>query len=151
MADTDDLDRTESPTQKRLEDARQRGQVPRSRDLGAAAVTLAGGLGLYGLGAVLGGRLMGLMRGGLELSAAQSLGGDSMLQTLASEALGAVLAVAPILGLLLAAAILAPLAIGGWNFSVFVAATTTRPGAASGFSHAPLDEKAHTKIGRAHV
>ncbi len=117
MADTDDLDRTESPTQKRLEDARRRGQVPRSRDLGAAAVTLAGGLGLYGLGAVLGGRLMGLMRGGLELSAAQSLGEDSMLQTLASAALGTALAVAPILGLLLAAAILAPLAIGGWNFS----------------------------------
>ena len=72
MADTDNRDRTESPTQKRVEDARRRGQVPRSRDLGAAAVTLAGGLGLYSLGGLLGGRLLTLMRSGLQLSARRS-------------------------------------------------------------------------------
>ena len=41
MADNDQEDRTESATPKRLEDARKRGQVPRSPELGAAAVTLA--------------------------------------------------------------------------------------------------------------
>ena len=117
MSDTDNRERTESPTQKRLDDARKRGQVPRSRDLGAAAVTLAGGLGLYGLGGLIGGRLAALVRNGLELSAAQSFGADSMLQSLGSGALAGAQAVAPLLGLLLAAAVLAPLAIGGWNFS----------------------------------
>ncbi|MDE2221241.1 MAG: EscU/YscU/HrcU family type III secretion system export apparatus switch protein, partial [Gammaproteobacteria bacterium] len=117
MADTDNRDRTESPTQKRIEDARRRGQVPRSRDLGAAAVTLAGGLGLYGLGGLLGGRLLGLMHRGLQLSAAQALGDDSMLRALGSAALTGALAAAPLLALILAAAVLAPLAIGGWNFS----------------------------------
>jgi len=117
VSEADNRDRTESPTQKRLDDARKRGQVPRSRDLGAAAVTLAGGLGLYGLGGLLGGRLLAMMRNGLELSAAQSFGADSMLQALGASALAGAQAAAPLLGLLLAAAVLAPLAIGGWNFS----------------------------------
>jgi flagellar biosynthetic protein FlhB len=117
MADTDSRDRTESPTQKRVEDARRRGQVPRSRDLGAAAVTLAGGLGLYSLGGLLGGRLLTLMHNGLQLSAAQAFGDDSMLRALGSSALAGAQAAAPLLGLVLAAAVLAPLAIGGWNFS----------------------------------
>ena len=117
MADTDARDRTESPTQKRIEDARRRGQVPRSRDLSAAAVTLAGGLGLYSLGGLVGGRLLDLMRGGLSLSAGQAFGSDSMLQVLVGESARAAQLTAPLLGLLLAAAVLAPLAIGGWNFS----------------------------------
>ena len=117
MSDTDQNDRTESPTQKRIEDARRRGQVPRSRDLGAAAVTLAGGLGLYSLGGLIGGHLMTLMRSGLVLSGEQSMAADSMMRALGNSAAQAALAVAPLLGLLLAAAVLAPLAIGGWNFS----------------------------------
>jgi flagellar biosynthesis protein FlhB len=117
VSDSDNRDRTESPTQKRLDDARKRGQVPRSRDLGAAAVTLAGGLGLYSLGGLLGGRLLAMMRNGLELSAAQSFGADSMLHMLGTAALAGAQAVTPLLGLVLAAAVLAPLAIGGWNFS----------------------------------
>ena len=68
MADADDRERTESPTQKRLDDARTKGQVPRSRDLNAAAVILAGGLGLMTLGSVIGGRLLAVMRDGLSLS-----------------------------------------------------------------------------------
>jgi len=117
MSDSDNRDRTESPTQKRLDDARKRGQVPRSRDLGAAAVTLAGGLGLYSLGGLLGGRLLSMMRNGLQLSAEQSFGADSMLHSLGASALAGAQAAAPLLGLLIAAAVLAPLAIGGWNFS----------------------------------
>jgi flagellar biosynthetic protein FlhB len=37
----DSDDRTEEPTAKRLEDARKKGQVPRSADLSAAAVSIA--------------------------------------------------------------------------------------------------------------
>jgi flagellar biosynthetic protein FlhB len=117
VADTDRQNRTESPTQKRVEEARRRGQVPRSRDLSAAAVTLAGALGLYGLGGLLGSRLLGFMRNALELRAADALAGDGMLRALGSESAAALQVVLPIFALLLAAALLAPLAIGGWNFS----------------------------------
>jgi flagellar biosynthetic protein FlhB len=117
MAESDDRDRTESPTQKRIDDARRRGQVPRSRDLGAAAVTMAGGLGLYSLGGLMGSRLMSLMHDGLQLSPAQSMSEDGMARALVTELARAAQLLAPMLGLLLAAAVLAPLAIGGWNFS----------------------------------
>jgi flagellar biosynthetic protein FlhB len=115
--DSDDRERTESPTQKRLDDARSRGQVPRSRDLNAAAVVLAGGLGLLALGSVIGGELATLMRDGLSLSNPEVFDDGRMLLRLGHAALQAALALAPLFGLLLAAAVLAPLSIGGWTFS----------------------------------
>ncbi len=117
MADGDDRERTESPTQKRLDDARAKGQVPRSRDLNAAAVVMTGGLGLFVLGSVIGGRLRSLMREGLSLNAAQIFDGGQMLLSFEHAALQGALAAAPLVGLLLVAATLAPLAIGGWTFS----------------------------------
>ncbi|HEY2418781.1 MAG TPA: EscU/YscU/HrcU family type III secretion system export apparatus switch protein, partial [Steroidobacteraceae bacterium] len=117
MADTDDRERTESPTQKRLDDARAKGQVPRSRDLNAAAVVLTGGLGLFSLGSVISGHLLSVMRAGLSFRGAAAFDDGQMLLRLEQAAVEAALAAAPLLGLLLAAAILAPLAIGGWTFS----------------------------------
>jgi flagellar biosynthetic protein FlhB len=117
MADFDDRERTESPTQKRLDDARSKGQVPRSRDLNAAAVVLTGALGLFSIGSVLGGRLLGIMRDGLSVTNPEALDGNQMLLRFGHAAWLGGLAAAPLLGLLLVAAILAPLAIGGWTFS----------------------------------
>jgi flagellar biosynthetic protein FlhB len=113
----DDRDRTESPTQKRLDDARTRGQVPRSRDLCAAAVVLTGGIGLSSVGGAMGARLLSLMHDGLAVAPGEAFDNARMLLQLEHEALRALLAAAPLLGLLLAAAILSPLAIGGWTFS----------------------------------
>jgi flagellar biosynthetic protein FlhB len=115
--DTNENERTESPTQKRLDDARAKGQVPRSRDLSAAAVVLAGGLGLRSLGSAFGGRLLSLMREGLSFTRDAALDNGWMLHQFERSALQGALAMAPVLGLLLAAAVLAPLAIGGWTFS----------------------------------
>jgi flagellar biosynthesis protein FlhB len=117
VADHDDRDRTESPTQKRLDEARARGQVPRSRDLGAAAVVLTGGLGMSFLGSLTGGRLLSIMRDGLSIGRAEALDNARMLLQFEHAAVRGLLTAAPLLGLLLAAAVLAPLAIGGWTFS----------------------------------
>jgi flagellar biosynthetic protein FlhB len=117
VAENDDRDRTESPTQKRLDEARAKAQVPRSRDLGAAAVVLTGGLGLNSLGSLTGGRLLTIMRDGLSFGRADALDSARMLLQFEHAAALGLLAAAPMLGLLLAAAVLAPLAIGGWTFS----------------------------------
>jgi Flagellar biosynthesis pathway, component FlhB len=45
MAD-DDQEKTEQPTGKRLQQAKDKGQVPRSKEAGTATVLLAGILGL---------------------------------------------------------------------------------------------------------
>ena len=118
MSEQDDLERTESPTEKRLEDARKKGQVPRSRDLTTAAVTLTGGLGLYGLGRFIGGGMLEMMRSGLTLTGADAVQPERMVAALGSSAAQSALAIAPLLGLLVAAALIAPLALGGWNFSL---------------------------------
>jgi flagellar biosynthetic protein FlhB len=112
-----DAERTEQPTQKRLEEARKNGQIPRSTDLNAAAVVLIAGGGLHFLGRGLGNDLFELMRGGLTISRTQALDESSAISMFAASLQHALLACAPILGLTLVAALLAPLSIGGWNLA----------------------------------
>lgn len=116
MAD-DSAERTEQPTQKRLEEARKNGQIPRSTDLSAAAVVLIAGAGLHFLGRSMGSDLFNMMRGGLTISRAQALDESSAISMFAASVQQALLACAPILGLTLLAALLAPLSIGGWNLA----------------------------------
>jgi len=116
MADLDQ-ERTEQPTPKRLEEARKRGQVPRSTDLNAAAVVMVASAGLYFLGSSFAGDLLELMRSGLTLSREEALDENSILPALHATMLHALLACVPVLGLTLLAALLAPLTIGGWNIS----------------------------------
>jgi flagellar biosynthesis protein FlhB len=110
-------DQTEQPTQKRLDEARRSGQVPRSRELTTAAVVLIAGIGLRFSGAGMAAGLAGLMRSGLSLSREQVLDENRMLPDLVALGWQGLTATAPILGLTVAAALLSPLAIGGWNLS----------------------------------
>jgi len=110
-------ERTEQPTQKRLEEARRHGQLPRSRDLTSAAVVLIAGLGLRFTGAHMGAQLYELMRSGLALSRVQVLDENLMVPALAGTVAKALVTCAPVLGLTVLAALLAPLALGGWNLS----------------------------------
>lgn len=118
MAENEDgQERTESPTQKRIDDARRRGQIPRSRELNAAAVMLVGGAALYAMGGQISSQLHALMKSGLTLSRDQALDTRHMLSSLSDLSAQGLWAMTPTLGLLLVAALLAPLALGGWNFS----------------------------------
>jgi flagellar biosynthesis protein FlhB len=110
-------DRTEQPTQKRLDEARKSGQVPRSRELTTAAVVLVAGLALRFTGDGMASGFAGLMKSGLTLSRHQALDESRLLPDLAALGWQALLASAPVLGLTLIAALLSPLAIGGWNMS----------------------------------
>src|ERR1700733_2237159 len=98
-----EADRTEQPTSKRLEEARKKGQVPRSSELSAAAVILTVGGGLHFLGTYMGTRLNGLMGASLNLTREQSLDESLMFSTATTEAAHGLVACAPILGLTLAA------------------------------------------------
>ena len=117
MAENDLTDRTESATPKRLEDARKRGQVPRSPELGAAAVVLTMAASLMVLGPGVVGRMAALMRQGLSYDSPQMLDEHAAFGALEGFVIDALLALAPVLGLVMVAALAAPLALGGWNFS----------------------------------
>ena len=117
MADTDNqAQRTEQPTPKRLEQARERGQVPRSSDLGAAAVLLAGAGGLQLLGGWCGGQLNALMRSSLTVSRERALDEGAALGAFGAALAHALLACAPFFAVTVLAAIAAPLALGGRGF-----------------------------------
>jgi flagellar biosynthetic protein FlhB len=112
-----DAERTEQPTPTRLEEARKKGQVVRSTELSAAAVILTVGGGLHFLGSYMGTRLNGLMSASLSLTREQSVDESLMFSTMTTEAAHALTACAPILGLTMLAALVAPMLLGGWNLS----------------------------------
>ena len=111
-------ERTEQPTTKRLEEARKRGQVPRSPELTAAAVVLVAGGGLELFGPHCARALYALMQSSLALRRAQVFDEGALLGSLTGSAAHALEACAPILLLTFAAALAAPLALGGWNLSL---------------------------------
>jgi flagellar biosynthetic protein FlhB len=115
--DTDRHERTEAPTQKRLDEARREGRSPRSRELTAAAVMVSAGVLLMMSGRVLGGRLGNLMRDGLSISPAQAFDDGALTRAFSDLSVAALWAIAPVLGMTLIMALGAPLALGGWAFS----------------------------------
>jgi flagellar biosynthetic protein FlhB len=117
MAEHDDQERTEQATAKRLDEARRRGDIPRSRDLSAAAVLLAAGIGLYYMGGHTGGALYNMMRTHLTITPEQAMADGYMATAMANAAEQAALGLLPLFGLVVLAATLAPLALGGWSFS----------------------------------
>ncbi|HEY4369359.1 MAG TPA: flagellar biosynthesis protein FlhB [Steroidobacteraceae bacterium] len=113
----DGQERTESATPKRLDEARKKGQIPRSRDLSAAAVLMTSGVALSSSGGQIGGELHGLMERSLLLTREEALDPGAMLPALSQAALEGFTACAPVLGMIMLAALLAPLVLGGWSFS----------------------------------
>src|SRR3954470_24404303 len=110
-------ERTEKATPKRLEEARKRGQVPRSTELSMAAVCIAAAAAVYTLGRGAAGQFAEFMRSSLSLSPETSVGEGVIWPTLMNAGAQSIIIILPILGATFVAALAAPLAIGGWNFS----------------------------------
>jgi flagellar biosynthetic protein FlhB len=113
----DSDDRTEQPTAKRLDDARKKGQVPRSADLSAAAVSIAAAGAIYLFGTKAASELAEMMSRALAINSTDLMFPDIMLRHLVEDFRRAGLAILPVLGATIIAAIAAPAVIGGWNFS----------------------------------
>lgn len=110
-------DKSEEPTSKRLEESRKKGQIARSRELNTVVVTMAGIGGLLVYGADFGQTLLELMRGNFALSRDVLLDDRSMALYLLASGKMALEAMMPLLVILLIAAVLGPIALGGWLFS----------------------------------
>ena len=110
-------DKSEEPTSKRLEESRKKGQIARSRELNTVVVTMAGIGGLLVYGGDFGQALLELMRGNFALSRDVLLDDRSMALYLLASGKMALEAIMPLLVILLIAAVLGPIALGGWLFS----------------------------------
>lgn len=119
MADEDsDLEKTESPSQRKLDKSREEGQVARSRELSTFMVLLAGGAGLWMMGAILGQGLLRLLREGLSLERDLAFHSGLLLPHLGALSTGVLLTFLPLLALLMAVALFSPLLMNGWLFSL---------------------------------
>ena len=118
MAEDSDLERTEQPSQRRLDQAREEGQVARSRELSTFAVLWAGGAGLWVMGSTLSAQLTKVLRDGLTLDTKLAFHSDLLLMRLYTLSVETLIAFLPFLLLLLATAALSPLLLNGWMFSM---------------------------------
>jgi flagellar biosynthesis protein FlhB len=110
-------ERTEQATPKRLKEAREKGQVPRSVELSTAAVCIAAAAAIYSMGRMTAGSFADFMRDSLSLRPETVMAEDAIWSSLMTSGARALWIVLPILGATFCAALAAPIAIGGWNFS----------------------------------
>ncbi|WP_175958265.1 flagellar biosynthesis protein FlhB [Burkholderia sp. BCC0405] len=117
MADESDLDKTEAATPRRREKAREEGQVARSRELASFALLAAGFYGAWLLAGPSGGHLQAMLRGAFTFDRATAFDTNRMLSAAGSASFEGFAALLPILALTGVAALLAPMALGGWLIS----------------------------------
>jgi flagellar biosynthetic protein FlhB len=118
MADSESgQDRTLDPTAKRYEDARKEGQVPRSRDLAHFCIVGSSVAVLAMAGQSIANASRGLLVRGLQFDAVTATDPSRMSERLGQLVGEALVATAPVLAVMLVAAIASPLLIGGWLFA----------------------------------
>lgn len=117
MSEQSDLERTEPATPKRLEKAREEGQVARSQELTTFALLMVAAAGLVFLGADLMDKLLRIMKVGMQLERELAFQPDLMLIRFYELALEGLIAIAPLLFLLIIVAFFAPMLLSGWMIS----------------------------------
>jgi flagellar biosynthetic protein FlhB len=110
-------DKTEDPTDKKLREARENGEVARSKELNTLAVMIGGCGALLAYGGHLAQTLMDLMRMNFHLSREAILDQSQMGLFLLASGKLAINAVMPILLVLIVVSFIAPISLGGWLFS----------------------------------
>lgn len=119
----DAQEKTEDPTPRRREQAREKGQVPRSRELNTAVLMLATGGYVVLLGGNIVDGLADTARTQFDLSAQAARGDASvMIQHLSRSIFGALSALAPFLLVSYVVAAVSPMLLGGWSFNLGSAA-----------------------------
>lgn len=118
MAEESDLEKTEPASSRRLEQAREEGQVPRSREIGAFLILLVSASAFWFVGPWMMQRTAAIVRRGLTLEEPLLREPQFMLVRLADLSFDALLSFAPLLLALVIAALIAPFFLGSWNFSL---------------------------------
>lgn len=112
-----DLERTEPASPRRLEEARARGNVPRSRELNTFAVMMAGGVTLLILGPRFANGLSALMQHWFTFNYVTLRDPTVMWRGLWESTLAMLVLFSPLMLALVIAVFAAPLSIGGLNIS----------------------------------
>ncbi len=117
MAEESDLEKTEPASPRRLEKAREDGQVARSRELVTFVMLTTGIGGLWVMGDMMEGHFSSALHNGLQFERASAFDASHMMMQAGTAVLHALQALMPLLAMMLVAALVAPMMLGGWLFS----------------------------------
>ena len=117
MSDDSDAEKTEDASPRKIEKAREEGDVPRSRELATFTVLMTAGACLWAFGGMLVGRLATSLKSGLTLDREQIFNPNILLERILNDIVSVMLACLPIAGAVMLIALISPLLIGGWLFS----------------------------------
>ncbi|ASK36499.1 flagellar biosynthesis protein FlhB [Alcanivorax sp. N3-2A] len=115
--DTDDQEKTEAATPRRLEKAREEGQVARSRELATFTLLLGGVVGLWSMGSVLYDHLGMVMEQSFLFERRQAFESAVMLRHAGELGERMLYALLPLFILLVVIALASPMLLGGWLIS----------------------------------
>ncbi|MBV2235143.1 MAG: flagellar type III secretion system protein FlhB [Sterolibacterium sp.] len=117
MAEDSDLERTEPASSRRLEQAREDGRVPNSRELSAFMVLLAGVSILWMMGGWFAQQAKQLLRHGLSFGRDQAFDSHALSNAFLSLSVEAMVLLAPLFLVAVVGALAGPLMLGGVVFS----------------------------------
>lgn len=117
MAEDSDQEKTEEPTSKRLEDAKKKGQIARSRELNTFAMLIVSATLLLMQGKEIGKGLLGMMRSEFQLSRLTIFDPASTTVHFKQTMIDGLMLIAPFFALMVFVAIIAPISLGGWIFT----------------------------------
>ncbi|HBS42290.1 MAG TPA: flagellar biosynthetic protein FlhB, partial [Oceanospirillales bacterium] len=108
MAEENNQEKTEEPTSRRLEKAREEGQTPRSKELSTTLVLVLGAVGLLAFGPFMTERVIGIAKHSFSFSRETAYDTGMATSYLMSSIYEAAVALAPWLALVLFAAFAGP-------------------------------------------
>lgn len=111
-------ERTEQPTERRLQEARKKGQVPRSKELNTMLSLLFASIALLLLGGGISQSIMRISADGFSVSRELAFDASQLPFQFMYMASQTLLALSPFMAVMLVAALAGPLLMGGWSFSL---------------------------------
>lgn len=122
MAENDAGERSEQPTPKKQQDAKKKGQVARSKELNSAALLIAAGVIYTSIGGYSASGILTVLSENFKVSRQHVFDTGYMLKSLGGSIQDSFLFLAPVFLAFFLAAAIAPVAIGGFSFSMKAAA-----------------------------
>lgn len=117
MAEESDLEKTEEPTGRRIEQAREKGQIPQSRELGTFTVLIVAAMTLWMMSGWFMERTLALTSDAFQPDLMHMREPAMMVPRLAEMFSDAFWVYAPLFGLLIVASILPPFFLNAWVFA----------------------------------
>lgn len=118
MSEDTGQERTEEPTPKKLKESREKGQVPRSKELNSMMLLMASGAGFLFLGGGILSGIRDILHRGLSIKNAQEIDANGIVAAFGETALESLFVVTPLLVILVVVVLMTPIGIGGWSFSM---------------------------------